>query len=279
MHELLETHFKGEDWTKTHKRLCKEYNKLFDVEKDEIGDLPTECYNKMRSYAYNYREEDGDLEVIATELELEVKMPHNHTMTLKIDMLTVDDLGLWIWEHKNHKQLPNAMDRFMDIQSARYAWAVSRLPQFKQYGPPVGIVWDYIISKPPTKPKLVDKGTRLSKSKINTDLWTFVSAIKEYDLRLRDYRDDILRLKQRNDFFERIRVPVTTQISKILVRDLIYTADEIERGVKPVRNIGRHCSWCDYQKLCVTELYGGDITRLLKAEYEPRQKKGGGSGN
>lgn len=285
MHELLEAHYAGEDWREVHRHNTKQFKQLSDESKDEIGDLPKECGRKMLAYLYHYREADEDYEVIHTEIEFEVPMPHGHTFNGKIDCITVDEYGVWVWERKTHDRLPNAMDRFKDSQTVRYAWAMMKIPEVRtlieENGGLAGVVWDYIIRKPATKPKL-NKPTKahpkgeLSKRKINTDLITFMAALKEYGLDPRNYRDTIESLKADNQFFTRIKAPLHDQVALTLVKDLIYTADEIEGGKwKPIRNIGFNCNNCEFQRLCVTELYGGDVDGVIDAAYVKSERRKG----
>lgn len=270
MHGLLEDYFNSRDWRPRHQEFCSEFEGYFDEEKDVLGDLPKECARLMEVYEYTYDEMDDGINVLGTEVEVEVPLPHGHIYQATLDVVLEDDLGLWVMDHKTHARYPSANFRFTDIQTARYSYAC-----LKHFGElPSGIIWDYIITKPPTKPQLVDKGRRLSKRKINTDLHTFIRAIKEYGLDPKDYRDDIIRLKERgSEFLRRDRVPVTKKVVNQLVKELVYTADEIERGFKPVRTIGRHCDWCQFQSLCVTELYGGDAKMVKRTQYERREER------
>src|SRR5690242_9726413 len=50
VHALLEAHYKGMDWKEEHRRWCSRFNKLFDEEKDHLGDLPNEIKRLMDSY-------------------------------------------------------------------------------------------------------------------------------------------------------------------------------------------------------------------------------------
>lgn len=42
MHTLLEAYYKGEDWEQEHALLTSRYNKLFDEEKEDLGNLPVD---------------------------------------------------------------------------------------------------------------------------------------------------------------------------------------------------------------------------------------------
>lgn len=273
MHKLLEAYFNGDDWLPVHLKLCKEFKHLTDEERLDCGDLPTVCREKMLAYERKWQEEDEEHEVLGTEIEIDVKIGKGHIMRVKVDMVTKNPLGIWLWEHKNHKKLPDTNYRFSDIQTARYVYAVAK---GTPWGMPVGIMWDYIVSAPPTKPKLV-KATknvpaRLSYQKVNTDLYTFVRAIKEYGLNPREYRDDIMRLRERDDFFQRIPVSISKRTVMTLVKDMQIIATRIERGEPRLRNTGNHCKWCDYQVPCLIQLMGGDWEGVLERSFKPRER-------
>src|SRR3954447_2121725 len=50
LHQLLMVHYDGYDWKDRQRTLEIEFNKLFDEEKEEYGDLPKETRRIMRAY-------------------------------------------------------------------------------------------------------------------------------------------------------------------------------------------------------------------------------------
>lgn len=266
LHSLLEAKYETGDWHKEQAKLAKEFNGMFEEEREYYGDLPSICEHIMESYDYRWREEDATFDVIETEFEFEVEAPHGHIIGGQADAIVEDQWGMWLMEHKSHKSLPDADYRFLDMQTARYVWALQKLGY-----PLTGVLWNYIVTVEPKRPKLTQKGV-LSKAKCRTDLFTFVETIQSYGLDPRDYKNDILRLKRHNDFFRRERVPKPKLVVDTLVKEAVVVADEIERGVIPVRSIDRSCNWCSYLDLCVTSLYGGDTKSIVKAKYEKATK-------
>lgn len=268
LHELLEALYTTGDWRKRHKELTKEFNRLFDEEKDMYGDLPTICSNIMRSYEYHWREEDKNMEVIAAEQEVFVPMG-KHELAFRFDLISEDEYGRWLWEHKSHKTIPGADYRFLDVQTARYVWGLNKIGT---YGQITGVLWNYMRTKEPTVPHL-NKDGRLSKAKLDTDLFTYVTALRNYGIDLRDHRDKILYLKEHNSFFRRERVPKPPNVAERLVKEAAVTANEITQGFVPVRSIQRDCEYyCQYKDLCVVELYGGDSDRVRKSKYVVKSK-------
>lgn len=268
LHELLETHYKGDNWRKRHRELVREFNQLDDETKDYYGDLPGDCYNIMARYCLHWKRKDRELKIIAVERVFEIPWPHGHTFQGKFDVIVEDDFGRWLMEHKSHKTLPDDNYRFKDIQTARYVWSLNKLGT---YGEITGVLWNYLTTTIPKTPQILKDGSRLSKRKIKTDAYTFIKAIQKYGLDPEDYRDDIIRLKRRSsDYFRRVPAPIVDDVVVRLVQEGVLAADrleELERGATPLRNIGRQCDWCSYEDLCIVDLYGGNSRPLIKAKY------------
>lgn len=270
LHELLEAHYTGYGWRRKHKELSKAFNKLFDEEKEIYGDLPRICGNIMTSYEYHYRKEDAEFEVIAAEQVVQVPLPHGHTLEFKFDAIVEDEYGRWLMEHKSHKRIPSADYRFIDMQTSKYVWGLN---QIGTYGEITGVIWNYIRTKEPTKPKLTKMG-KLSRARIDTDVLTFYNALVEYGLDPREFRDVLSRLKKHQTFFRRERVPKPLKVMETLVKETVVVADEIEKGVLPVRSIERGCEFaCSYKDICIVELYGGDAKDVLKRRYRKATKE------
>lgn len=249
-------------WEKRHKQLTKKFNSMFEEERELYGDQPTICRNIMEGYEYHWRKEEEHWEVIAVEEEFSVELPHGHIFRFKVDGIITDEWGMWLLEHKSHKTLPDDNYRFIDLQTARYVWALKKL------GYPIdGVLWNYIRTKEPSKPKLTQKGV-LSKAKLDTDLFTFVQGLKELGIDPREHRDVILALKRHNSFLRRVKTPKPDLISKTLIKEIVTVADAIERGSEPTRSIDRSCVYmCSYMDICMTELYGGDAKQIISSRY------------
>lgn len=269
LHELLQAYYQTGDWRPRLKELKSEYDRMFDEEKEMYGDLPEACRRIMTSYEYNYQDEDSQMEVIAAEEAIEVSMG-KHRYELKFDLISEDEYGRWLWEHKSHKSLPRSDYRFLDVQTARYVWALNK---DGRYGEITGVIWNYLRMKPPTVPKILKNGT-ISTRKIETDLHTYLEVVRDNHLDPKDYRDVLLMLKNsRNPFFVRERVPKPKAVIEELVKEAVYTANEIERGYKPIRSIERSCEFqCSYKDICITDLYGGDSAQVIRDKYHIREE-------
>lgn len=268
LHSLLEAYYITGDWKPKWKELATEYDKFFDEEKEEYGDLPGECKRIMQSYVYHWKQEDSGLIVVAAEEEVEVALPHGHTLVFRFDLIVEDEFGRWLVEHKSHRTIPTDDYRFLDVQAKRYVWGLNKIGT---YGEITGILWNYLRTVPPTIPKLKQNG-EMSARRINTDYLTMRRFLKQNQFDVDDYRDVLSRLKGRNDFFRRERVPAPKKVVDRLVKEAVLTADEIERGVQGIRSIDTSCNWCGFKAACIAALYGGDEAMILKNKYHVREK-------
>lgn len=276
MHALYETYHKGEDWKAVHKVYCARFAKLFDEEKDEIGDLPNDCYRTMLSYIWHYKEDEW--KVLEAEFVLECELPDGTLYRGKIDLLVENQYGLWIVDHKNHKKLPDLHFRMLDAQSALYVWAA-----LKNKIPVQGHIWNYVRSTPPSVPELLKSGKGLSRAaKIVTDYPTLVRAIRDNDLDPNDYIDKLKLLQsqryapgamQTSPFFRRDVLEKSNALLKRVATEGYMTSNRIasyhwDKQDRIERNPGTQCKWmCSYTDLCATELFGGNTQHILRHNF------------
>src|SRR5947209_8165563 len=57
MHDLLMTHADGEDWRERHIELTKEFENLWEEEREDLGDMPNDCGRLMRAYLRTYKDD------------------------------------------------------------------------------------------------------------------------------------------------------------------------------------------------------------------------------
>src|SRR5689334_15048898 len=72
-HRLLEIHYRGGDWEEEHERLSRQYGKLFDEEKEMLGNLPVDCKRLMDSYFWHYKRDPW--KVVEVEYVIETEFP------------------------------------------------------------------------------------------------------------------------------------------------------------------------------------------------------------
>jgi hypothetical protein len=276
MHRLQEVHYQGGDWKAEHKLLSFKFSELFDEEKDEIGDLPTECDRMMRAYLWHSKADNWKVHDV--EFILETPFPDGTIYRAKIDLLIEDQYGLWLVDHKWHKSLPNLQYRILDSQSGLYVWAARRNGLKVQ-----GHIWNYGTRKPPGVPAILKSGARLSAAKLDTDYPTLLRTIKAHGLDPEDYREKLVYLKrqqyafgkaQTSPFFRRNVLEMSDEMLKQTAREAYHTAKrmneyDFERTEYVERVPDRSCSYfCSYPELCSLELFGGNTTNLRKQRYK-----------
>lgn len=267
-HKLLEEYYSGRSWRDAHEEMTRQYDQLLDEEKDALGALPAEMSALMYAYLWHYGADEDDAYhgwiVHETERIIQCEWPGGGTFQLKTDMIVETPYGLYMVDHKTHKALPDARYRLLDKQRVFYIWAAH------QVGIPVnGFIWNYIVPKAPTKPKLLKNGDRLSKVAISTDYPTMLGAIHEYGLAEEDYADQLAGLKrlrweygavQRSEFFRRDVLARDKALEDRVIGAAIRTVERLrsyEYDDLTERTIGRNCSWCRYGDLCTTDLSCG----------------------
>lgn len=277
MHYLLEEHHAGRDWMVMHRSLTAKYHQLFDEEKDLYGDLPTECKALMESYVWHYKNDPWI--VHETEFTVEAEFPDGRLYRGKVDALIENQFGLWIVDHKTHGRFPNHNFRLLDAQSALYLWAARRMKL-----PVQGFIWNYLKTKAPSEPTLLQSGVRLSKKLGDTDYLTYTRAIKRLK-ETRGYkitRDNVElanRLKamryvpgepQLSPFFQRNVLEKDDAMLKRVAMEAYHTSKRMheypfEKREIVERNVGNDCEFfCGFSSLCTTELIGGNISALRK---------------
>lgn len=299
MHELQEAHHrswaglsKGSSWEKVHERNTKKFNAYFDEDKEELGDLPTECERMFRSYLRSWEQYDADRYTVATlpdgspAIEFMVEVPLDRwklgqPFKGRIDLMVEDTEygGLWVWDGKWVKRIPDTDDRMMSPQSLLYPWGLKRMGIELR-----GFVYNYGRTKAPTVPRVLKRPAgMLSQAKnIDTDYMTYLRAIRDtHGKRWKwyartEYRDTLIRLKSRDKlWFRRERIPIDNVRVKQAVAEFIVSARQIEKRGSPKQaprsyfyNCNLGAAGCDYHDLCVTEFQGLDIDRLIKDRYE-----------
>jgi hypothetical protein len=289
LHALQEAHHKtwagieGESWEDVHERLVDEFDGYFDEEKSELGDLPDEAYRLWQGYLrfwgkteeqYTVAEIDGKPAVeVIVEVPL-TKWSIKDPFKGRIDLVVEDAEygGLWIWDHKWVSRVPEADERMMSPQNVMYIWALRKLGYDLR-----GFVYNYGRTKPPVVPRLLKAGTLSLAQRMDTDYYTYLSAIKATHGKMWKqyaktvYRDKLLSVKGREKlWYRRERIPVEpVKIREGLAEFLTTVRDIQDRSLKyPPRSYFYTCKFgCDYHDLCCAEFAGLDITPLIKADF------------
>lgn len=290
LHALLEAYFREEagqdaDWQEVHQAYVDKFNTYFDEEKEDLGDLPSECLRIFKAYLRFYAKDEGRYITAkladgspAIEFVVERSLGrHNQQFKGRIDRVVEDTEfgGLWIWDHKWVKSVPDTDERMMSPQSPMYVWGL--YPYFDE--PVRGFLFNYGRTKPPTIPQTLVRGGISQRKNMDTDLHTYVQALKgEYGADWKKaaklmYRDTLLRLKERDVlWFRRERVPVEADRIQRCLDEFLLSVDQISSrgdGEEAPRSYFYNCKFgCEYHGLCVGEFTGLNIGPLIKAKYQ-----------
>ena len=268
LHQLLEVHYTGGDWEERQASLEAEFFRLFEEEREELGDLPTETRRIFTSYLMRWAREDKGMTVIDAEIDEEVELPNGEKFRLIIDLLVEEHgSGLWIWDHKTVGKFMPSNFMLIDSQLARYFWGA------KQMGYNVrGILFNELITKPPTVPETLKSGRLTQRRNLRCDVYTYYRTIKELGQEPGSYKDMLLHLKsQQDEWFRRTRLPKDPALTQRTVAEMLMTIGEIHRATKDghfPRTPMKSCVWdCAFADPCMIELMGGDISDVVKSRY------------
>lgn len=135
-----------------------------------------------------------------------------------------------------------------------------------------GTLWNYIRSKPPTRPQLLKDGS-LSTRSLDSLPNVVLDVIREHKLDAKKYKPlvDSQRANMSN-YFQRVYTPVKKKVVDFMFGEFIDTAHEMEALHGKVRRmtIGRHCDWCEFEAICRARLQGSDVDFVIEHEFTTR---------
>lgn len=273
VHSMIEKYAEGDDPFDALEEAAEKNKKLFRTEQEIYGEIIDDVRQIMTSYFEYYPEEELVYKRIKGrngEHEFNITMDDYDlpevTWTGKIDAIgRTPNKALWIVEHKTFSKKPSDDDRWRNLQSATYI----KVNQTLGWKPVEGMLWDYIGSKSPTKPGLLKDGS-LSQKNISTLPITVKETIAELGLKSMDVVE-LLKKSESHlaDWFQRIHTPVNEEVVDMLFDDFVVSIKEMMRGHGKckVKNIEKHCGWCDYNNICRAELEGSDRDFVIQKEY------------
>jgi len=275
MHEIAEADFERHDWNEVLDKIELDNKKLFKKEIEMYGNLVEDMRDIMTDY---FRFWEGQIKPIKhggrrSEHEFRIELDDGLWFTGKIDAVVKSKGMRWVMEHKTFARMPSEDDRWRSVQAAVYFRALEQMG-FEQID---GVLWDYVSSKAPNVPGELTKTGKVSQARIDSVPARIERWLKEQGLKKKDHRklldDAEANLKNR---FIRVYSPVKRRIVDNIWNDFVDTAHEIQdfHGKKKDQNIGRHCTWCDYQALCKAEATGSDVDWLIEREYSVETKQG-----
>jgi len=274
MHDLFEAHAEGKDPFKKLEEIGSHNRRLFREEREMYGNIVVDAKYIMAGYLDYYKSDPIQYQARQgkrSEHEFKIGIADDIEVTGKVDGVGKAKKMLWLIEHKNHKSFPNGDHRWRNVQSSIYIRFVEELGWWQLDG----TLWDYIRSKPPTRPQLLKNG-KLSERELDSLPQVVIDTIKEHGLDPKKYKGLIDTQRQRmSTWYERVYTPNKKEVVDSIVRDFILSAKilrdtNFEKRVP--RSIGKHCDWCEFEPLCRAALTGADEDYVMEREYEVKER-------
>jgi hypothetical protein len=273
VHSMIEAYANGDDPFEVLNEQEKKYDNLFRAEQEMYGPIVEDLRYIMSEYfdywsddSLTYWRHQGRSSEHYFEIELEPGLVMKGTIDA-VGRSPKSKMLRWLVEHKTFRVLPDEDFRWRNVQGAVYIRAIDMLG----WKPVDGIMWDYVRSKSPSRPQLLKDGS-LSKRAIDSLPSVVEDTLRQLKLPVGDYHEYINSVREkRSAYFLRIYTPASRQVIDKVFEDFVCTAREIQEAhghMRPVRNIGQHCGWCDYEGLCRAALQGSDEDFVKEREYK-----------
>lgn len=276
VHQMVEADANGENPFELLNEIEKSQGKMFRSMADEYGNLIDDVHDIMTDYwkywgdGVEYIGIKKKYSEFTFEVEIDKATKQRRAIVLigKIDNFAKTPNKLrWLVEHKTGKNIPNEDHRWKSIQAALYI-RVAETVGIKVDG----TLWDFIRSKPPTKPKLKKDG-ELSLRELDTLPSRIDRMFDEENLDKKQptYKTLMDRAEEnRPNYFQRVFTPTKKKVVDRLFDDFMISAREIadhDEDVPRDMNIGRHCEWCSFEPICRATLRAYDVDFVIKADY------------
>lgn len=272
VHDMIDAEINGKNPFKKLKEIGKTNEKLFDAERELYGEIVKDVGYIMTAYFDYWDDRPETIEYMSVgkhhcEIPFELEIDKGNILAKgRIDAVGKAKKLKWLVEHKSHKAFPKPEHRWRNLQSVFYINIYAQMG----WGQLDGTCWDYIRSKPPTRPAILKSG-EMSRAQLDSLPAVVEDVIKQNKLKRADYLD-VIKQQQENQssWFQRVFTPVGKDIIKPIMQDLLDTSREMAElhGKSKTKTFGRHCEWCGYNRLCAAELQGHDVDFVKEKEYE-----------
>jgi hypothetical protein len=268
IHQALQDyHLQGSSlWLGLDQYLPKDYENRPAVLQDltYIFDLYLEWHTKQPKKRYLQAE---DRQV--------VELPNGIPFTWQYDALIEKaDGSQWLIDYKTTKSLPSDLSYLhMNDQAIMYIWGMRQLGYDVK-----GMIYVFINTKSPTKPKLLKSGKISQAKNIVTTAQCYIDTCKLHDVdSYHGEYDDMLAYiegRQYRDYF--LEVPFIVSPEQLVVKALeIATIAELMMSDKPIiyPNQGKFtCNYCNFQIPCQLFALGNleAMKNELAVNYERR---------
>lgn len=273
VHEIAEARFERKDWEEVLNKIELDNKKLFRKEIEMYGNIIEDIRDIMTDYFEYWENHPTDAvrpikhDGRRSEHEFRIELDDGLWFTGRIDAVVKAKGMRWLMEHKTFSRMPSEDERWRSVQAAVYFRALEEMG-FKTID---GVLWDYVSSKPCNVPGQLTSTGRISQARLDSLPSRIERWIEEEGHKRKEFRKLIedAEANRRNRFI-RIYSPVKPRVVDNIWNDFVDTAKEMAdfHGKKKDQNIGRHCSWCDYQPLCKAEVTGSDVDWIIDREYQ-----------
>lgn len=266
VHNMLEAEAEGDDPFEILNAVELQKGDYFRREIEMYGEIIDDIRVIMTEYFLHWQ--NDSLVPIrknkrSSEHEFRIELMNGLWFTGRIDGAVNARKMRWVKENKTFSREPGEDERWRSVQGAVYFRALEMMgwPAFD------GLLWDYIRSKPPSVPEVLKSG-QMSERKISTLPTKLIEFFGERGEKVPEKLMTEAKENRPNYFF-RVYNPVKRPVVDMVFNEFVETAIEIaeNHGKSQVRNIGRHCSWCDYEGLCRAEMQGSDVDFIKSREY------------
>jgi hypothetical protein len=276
VHDMIEADIEGKNPFKVLKEAEKLEGPMFLEEREQYGDLITDIRYIMTAYFKWWDGKPDDVDYIkrkgkSSEHGFELEIDKGLIAKGRIDASAKAKGLKWLVEHKSHKSFPQPEERWRNLQSVFYI----RIYEMMGWGLLDGTLWDYIRSKPPTRPEILQSG-KMSERALDSLPQVVIDTIKSHGLNPKDYPELVARQEvNQSSWFQRIFTPVSKSIIQPVYDEFLESAREMrsQHGRSRVRTFGRHCSWCDFRDPCGASLQGHDEDFILKKDFTNADEK------
>ena len=270
IHKMVEADVTGKNPMKVLNQEAKINEKLFDAEREMYGNIVEDIRYIMTAYFDYWDQQPNQIEYLPikkkwAEHEFEIEIADGILAKGKIDAFAKFRKLKTLVEHKSHKNIPNEEHRWRNLQSVFYI----RIAQMLGWMTCEGTMWDYIRSRPPTRPEILKSGALSSRS-LDSLPQVVEDVIKQNKLVRADYKEMIdQQLKNRSNYFVRVFTPANKNVIARVFDEFIATSREMAEyhGVRREKTFGQHCTWCGYRALCAAELKGHDADFIREREF------------
>lgn len=171
--------------------------------------------------------------------------------------------GLWLLETKTAGRIPPEPLVGMTWQGPAYVWAARQDPALTRIGQIKGIMYNFLLKTPPTKPSRLLSGGLAKRSNLRSTPEAYMEQVRAQGLDPDDYAEYASRLPQ-DLFFRRFLVQYTDTQLKIFERNLGAVVSEIQSDpfIYPQDGL-RACAGCEFVELCRARFSGQPYDDLL----------------